>query len=228
MARRSVNKATIRTTIAFTSISIFLMVAPALATAYFGIGVFTIKSESMKPYMQAGDAIVTDVVSAHDVKIGEVILAVNPDNLEQVAHRVMKISTTDNLHYTITTKGDSNPVVDTPALTFHTNAPIRKVIGVVPKIGYVFDVISSTLTKTAGSLALIAYLVYLVRKTRRIVEPTDPSVTALLGESEIAERVEILVREHLKNAAPMTDIPNLHPNEKIDLPTVNHSPSSLV
>ncbi len=192
MARRSVNKKTVRMTIAFATMTIFLMVAPALASAYFGFNIYTVMSGSMRPYMQPGDEILTDVVSAHDVKNGDVILAVNPDNFEQVAHRIVSIVTTDNVHYTITTKGDENPVVDTPSLTFHTNAPIRKVVGVVPKIGYALDLISSTATKTAGSIFLIGYLVYLMRKTRQIVEP-------VASDEEIAKKVEDLVKNHLQS-----------------------------
>ena len=95
------------------------------------------------------------------------------------------------MHYTITTKGDENPAVDTPSLTYHTNAPIRKVVGVIPKIGYALDLISSTATKTAGSIFLIGYLVFLIRKTRRIVEP-------VAIDEEIAKKVEDLVQSHLK------------------------------
>jgi signal peptidase I len=198
---KTVPTATIRSTIAFASISIFLMVAPALATAYFGLGIFTVMSESMKPYMAAGDEIVTDVVSAHDVQIGDVILFVNPENLEQIAHRVVKTSTTDNLHYVITTKGDANPAVDTPALTFNTNASIRRVITVVPKIGFVLDVVSSTATKTGGSIALIGYLIYLIRKTRRKVESSNSTISGALTDAEITARVENLVKEHLSSTA---------------------------
>ena len=198
---KAVDGSTVRSTIAFASISIFLMVAPALATAYFGLGIFTVMSESMKPYMAAGDEIVTDVVSAHEVQVGDVILFVNPDNLEQIAHRVVKTTTPDNQVYTISTQGDANPAVDTPALTYNTNAPIRRVITVVPKIGFVLDVISSTATKTAGSVALIGYLVYLIRKTRRNVEAAKPSVAGTLSDAEIAARVESLVREHLSSTS---------------------------
>ena len=191
MPRRSVNQKTVRVTIAFTSITIFLMVAPALASAYFGFNIFTVMSGSMRPYMAPGDEILTDVVSAHDVKVGDVIISINPDNFESISHRVISKTTTDNVHYTITTKGDENPVADSPALTFHTNAPIRKVIAVVPKVGYALDAISSTATKTAGSIFLIGYLVYLNRKTRQVVEP-------VITDEDITQKVEALVQKHLQ------------------------------
>jgi len=209
MPRKTVAKRSFRSTIAFASITIFLMVAPALASAYFGFGIFTVMSQSMKPYMSAGDEILTDVVSAHDVRIGDVILFVNPENLEQTAHRVTKSATVDNQSYTITTKGDSNPAVDTPSLTFNTNAPIRRVIGVVPGVGYFLDAVSSTATKTVGSIALIGYLVYLIRKTRRDVEPTE--LSGALADEEIAKRVEQLVREHLKSMPATFPLPASNP-----------------
>ena len=211
MPRKSATNKTFRSTIAFASITIFLMVVPALASAYFGFGIFTVMSQSMKPYMSAGDEILTDVVSAHDVKTGDVILFINPDNLEQIAHRVIKSTTNDSQHYIFTTKGDSNPAVDTPTLTYHTNAPIRRVIAVVPAVGYFLDAISSTATKTVGSVGLIGYLVFLIRKSRRDAEPAV--ISGALAEEEITKRVEQLVKEHLKSVSvthslPVTDPPS--------------------
>ena len=204
MPRKSVSKKTFRSTIGFASITIFLMVAPALASAYFGLGIFTVMSQSMKPYMSAGDEILTDVVSAHDVRVGDVILYLNSDNLEQIAHRVTKNETVDNIIFTITTKGDSNPAVDTPSLTFNTNAPVRRVISVVPKVGYFLDAVSSTATKTVGSIALIGYLVFLIRNSRK--DADSAIVARVLLEDEIAKRVGQLVREHLKSM-PVTTSP---------------------
>jgi signal peptidase I len=220
MPRRTVSKRTFRSTIGFASITIFLMVAPALASAYFGFGIFTVMSQSMKPYMSAGDEILTDVVTAHNVQIGDVILYVNPDTLEQVAHRVTKSETIDHNSYTITTKGDSNPAVDTPSLTFNTNAPIRRVIAVVPGVGYFLDTVSSTATKTGGSIALIGYLVYIIRKSRRNDEPV--LTTGALAEDEIAKRVEQLVKEHLRSmptagALPATNSHSLQQNNKAEI-----------
>jgi len=207
MPRKSAtNTKTFRSTIGFASITIFLMVAPALASAYFGFGIFTVMSQSMKPYMSAGDEILTDVVSAHDVQTGDVILFINPDNLEQIAHRVIKSTTIDNQSYTITTKGDSNPAVDTPTLTYNANAPIRRVIAVVPVVGYFLDAVSSTATKTVGSVGLIAYLAFLIRKSRKDAEPELAPLA--LAEDEIAKRVEQLVKEHLKSM-PATNTPTV-------------------
>ena len=204
MPRKTVSKKTFRSTIGFASITIFLMVAPALASAYFGFGIFTVMSQSMKPYMSAGDEILTDVVKANEVRVGDVILFINPDNLEQIAHRVTNSETIDNKSFTITTKGDSNPSIDTPSLIFNTNAPVRRVIGVVPKVGYFLDAVSSTATKTGGSIALIGYLVYIIRKSRKESEPAG--VSGALAEDVIAKRVEQLVKEHLKSM-PVTHTP---------------------
>ena len=214
MPRKSVSKKTFRSTIGFASITIFLMVAPALASTYFGLGIFTVTSQSMKPYINAGDEILTDVVTAYEVNVGDVILYVNPDTLEQVAHRVTKSETLDNQSYTITTKGDSNPAIDTPSLTFNRNAPLRRVIGVIPGVGYLLNKVSSPATKTGGAIALIGYLAYIIRKTRRDDEPVLAS--GALAEDEIAKRVEQLVREHLKSM-PATNSPvaiDVHSDQK--------------
>jgi signal peptidase I len=211
MPSKSATNKTFRSTIAFASITIFIMVVPALASAYFGFGIFTVMSQSMKPYMSAGDEILTDVVSAHDVQTGDVILFLNPDNLEQIAHRVIKSTTNDSQHYIFTTKGDSNPAVDTPTLTYHTNAPIRRVIAVVPAVGYFLDAVSSTATKTVGTIGLIGYLVFLIRKSRQVAEPELAPLA--LAVEEISKRVEQLVNERIKSVSvthslPVTDPPS--------------------
>lgn len=212
---------TIRSTFAFVSIAIFLMVAPALASSYFGLGIFTVASDSMKPYMAAGDQILTNVVTADDVQIGDVILFVDPKTLEQTAHRVVeKISTGDQL-YTIATQGDANPAVDSPTLNFNEKAPIRRVMTVVPRIGFVLDVASSTPIKTGGAVVVIAYLIYIIRKTRRNIEATKPAATVAMTDAEIAQRVEALVKEHLSSTSSTfvpttTSSPTQNQNNRTD------------
>lgn len=195
---KAVGSTTIRSTIAFASISMILMLVPALVAVYFGLGIFTVTSDSMKPYMTAGDGIITGTVLVRDVQVGDVIVFVNPENLEQISHRVVQ-TMNDNRNFIITTKGDANPAVDSPAMTFNANAPIRKVLIAVPKIGFVLDGISSTLTKTVGAVVVIAYLIYAIRKARRKVEAAKPTVVAPMTDAEISERLENLVREHLSS-----------------------------
>jgi signal peptidase I len=201
-SKKAAGSAPLRSTTAFISIAIFLMVAPALATSYFGLGIFTVASDSMKPYMAAGDQIVTDVITAGDVQIGDVILFVDPENLEQTAHRVVEKKKGDNQLYTITTQGDANPVADSPSIVFNTNAPVRKVLTVVPKIGFLLDLVSSTPIKTGGAVVVIAYLILVVRKSRRNIEAAKSTAAITLTDDEIAQRVEKLVREHLSSTSP--------------------------
>ncbi len=199
MPRKEAKKAKRNSTVVFASISIFLMVAPALASSYFGIGVFTVLSQSMKPYMAAGDGIVTNVVQARNVNTGDVVLVQNPKSFEQVSHRVVEVKTTDNTQYTITTKGDANPAVDTPSLTFNADASLRRVVTVVPKVGFVLNSLSSTVGRVGGVVALIAYLVYLMRKVRKQAQKEEEVLITSTDEVDIASRIELLVKEHLKS-----------------------------
>lgn len=220
-SKKAAGSATIRSTFAFVSIAVFLMVAPALASSYFGLGIFKVTSDSMKPYMAAGDQILTNVITAGDVQIGDVILFVNPESLEQTAHRVVDKKTTDSQLYTITTQGDANPAIDSPALTFNANASIRRVMTVVPKIGFLLEAVSSTPIKTGGAVALVAYLIYVVRKTRRNIEAAKPTAAIALTDAEIALRVEKLVREHLSSTSstyvpPTTTSPTQNLNNRTD------------
>jgi signal peptidase I len=201
MASKTENgSATLRSTVAFAAISMISMLVPALVAVYFGLGIFTVTSDSMKPYMAAGDGIITGTVLVRDIQVGDVILFVNPDNLEQTSHRVVQ-TMRDNRNFVITTKGDANPAVDSPAISVNADSRIQKVIIAVPKIGFVLDGISSTATKTGGAVVVIAYLVYAIRKARRKVEAAKPTAVAALTDAEIAERVENLVREHLSSIA---------------------------
>lgn len=199
MASKTENgRATLHSTIAFAAISVLSMLVPALLAVYLGLGIFTVTSDSMKPYVAAGDGIITGTILVRDVQVGDVILFVNPDNLEQTSHRVVE-TISNKRNYILTTKGDANPVVDSPAITLNADSKIQKVIIAVPKIGFLLDGISSTSTKTVGSVVVIAYLIYAIRKARRKVEATKPAVVAALTDAEIAERVENLVREHMSS-----------------------------
>lgn len=200
-SKKDNHSATLRSTIAFASISIITMLVPALVAVYLGLGIFTVTSDSMKPYMAAGDGIITGTVLVRDVQVGDVILFVNPENREQTSHRVVK-RMNDNRNYILTTKGDANPAVDAPAMSFNADAQIQKVIIAVPKIGFILDGVSSTSTKTVGFVVVIAYLYYAIRKARRKVEAAKPAAVVTLTDAEIAERVENLVREHLSSISP--------------------------
>jgi hypothetical protein len=123
----------------------------------------------------------------------------------------------------MTTKGDANPAVDSPAITINADSRIQKVLIAVPKIGFVLDAISSTSTKTVGAVVVIAYLIYAIRKARRKVEAAKPTVVAALTDAEIAERVENLVREHLSSIS-VTYVPatTTSPTQNQNNRTVNY------
>jgi signal peptidase len=184
---------------AFTSIAIFFLIAPAVASSYFSINIFTVTSQSMKPYISAGDEIVTTVVLARDVKVGNIIIIASPNNIEKVSHRVVSITTTDNLSYTISTKGDANPIVDSPTQTYSAGTSIRKVVTVVPKVGYLLSSVSSTATKIFASIGFIVYLVSIYRRAGRKLVTANLSVsnTEENPQQQIAEVKDAEIGEKL-------------------------------
>ena len=79
--------------------------------SFFGYGVYTIVSESMKPEYEIGDMLLAKAVDKKDIRVGDDIVYLGKvDTYENkvVTHRVIKI---DNM---IHTKGISNDIEDPP------------------------------------------------------------------------------------------------------------------
>ncbi len=165
VSRRSVNRGTTRFNFAFLFSLVLVLVAPALITAYFGISIHTVMSGSMKPTMNPGDELIADVIPANHVQVGDVILYLNPENWEMTAHRVVK-KTQDGQGIKLVMQGDANSTPD-PEVAYSGLQPIRQVVYTIPKIGYVLDLLSSTVMKTLGGVLLILINIFFFMKMRR-------------------------------------------------------------
>ena len=165
VSRRSVNRGTTRFNVAYLFSLVLVLVAPALITAYFGVSIHTVMSGSMKPTMNPGDELIADVIPANHVQVGDVILYLNPENWEMTAHRVVK-KTQDGQGIKLVMQGDANPTPD-PEVAYSGLQPIRQVVYTIPKIGYVLDLLSSTVMKTLGGVLLILINIFFFMKMRR-------------------------------------------------------------
>ncbi len=165
VSRRSVNRGTARFNVAFLFSLVLVLVAPALITAYFGITIHTVMSGSMQPTMNPGDELIADVIPANHVQVGDVILYLNTDDWDMTAHRVVK-KTQDGQGIKLVMQGDANPTPD-PEVAYSGLQPIRQVVYTIPKIGYVLDLLSSTVVKTLGGVLLILINIFFFMKMRR-------------------------------------------------------------
>lgn len=69
-------------------------------------------SNSMYPQIQKGDAIIMKDVDPNKIKVGDVVIFLDPQEKEQlIVHRVIDIEEGGSVRY-FTTKGDNNPQAD--------------------------------------------------------------------------------------------------------------------
>lgn len=129
-------------------------------------------TNSMSPYIKAGDAVVIKDVDPEEVDVGDIIIFLDPDEKERfVIHRVVDIENQEYVRL-FTTKGDNNPASDADRI------PSGQVVGGMavrlPHFGSFLNFISSPggyvscIAIPAGlSMFLIFMLAVLDRADRR-------------------------------------------------------------
>jgi signal peptidase I len=120
--------------VAGSAIVLLLAVAVLVAT---GHRVMIEMSDSMKPAMAAGDAIVTERILARDAKRGDVITFTDPSREGRtVTHRVVSVRDKgDRLAFH--TRGDANGKGE--RWTIASDGTVGRVLQVVPEAGYVLN-----------------------------------------------------------------------------------------
>ncbi len=126
---------------------------PAVIAIYFGIQVHVVTSGSMRPGTQPGGVLITHLVQANEVKVGQVILLFNNTTQSVDAHRVQSINEENNL-VSFIGKGDNNAVVDAVVIQPST-IKIETVFTVIPYLGYLI----SWLNSIWGIAILLMYLI---------------------------------------------------------------------
>jgi signal peptidase I len=96
---------------------------PYLLRSFLGVDqpIMTVVSSSMWPKLSRGDIVFVKKTTVAEIKVGSVIVFRHEQGL--AVHRVISLD-----EWNITTKGDANPVADTPIL-------YSDVVGRVPAIG---------------------------------------------------------------------------------------------
>lgn len=134
--------------VGLTGVAAFLLIAlPMALHGIWGVTGSAVLTDSMQPYINAGDLIVTRPVLATDIRPGDIAVLDVPGH-SLLAHRVIS-ATTDSGTVEITTQGDANPQAD-PSVTVDADREIAVVLFRVPAAGYVANFFMQPAVLTAG------------------------------------------------------------------------------
>lgn len=98
------------------ALGVALVVVALATTAILGYRVVAVHSESMKPTLDVGSAIVIDDVAIDEVEEGDVVVFNHPRSNRSVLHRVVGVEQVGS-SIGLITRGDANPADDLTAVT---------------------------------------------------------------------------------------------------------------
>lgn len=155
-----------------------------LAFGLFGLGSLThqwrvvpVLSNSMRPKLTVGSAVIVTPMPAADVEPGDIIVFHAPTPPHAITvHRVRKVLE-PGPHPVVQTKGDANPVPD-PEPTRLVGDTVWKVRAVVPHLGTLTR--DAPLTTGAFALGVLLLVISLVDWARDSVVDADDPATPLV------------------------------------------------
>jgi signal peptidase I len=135
------------------SATIALGVAVAFAPTLTGKQVMVVTSGSMDPWAPVGSIVVTEMVEATSIRVGDVI-TFKPEGGSTTTHRVIKILGSDNGTVSFKTQGDANPDPDPMPVT--VNGQVARGGQVIPHLGRVLAAIRTPIAFLALALVGLA------------------------------------------------------------------------
>lgn len=161
----------------------------------FGYAIYRVSSGSMVPFLEVGDIIISQECDPMSLKTGDIITYNGTSGQFEglrVTHRVVKepYLNEENGRYYLVTKGDDNPVDDTP---IEVNQVTGKFAGKVAVLKWIYDIFV-----TPWGLLILIALIVLAFFNEIIV-----FVKALLGygyEEEHEDIQDIIERVRLESA----------------------------
>ncbi len=118
-------------------------------------------SGSMRPGIQPGDIAVLRPVSVQQLRVGEVIAYLPPNETTPVMHRIVSLDAQG-----IVTKGDANSVADPWGRVQMRSATVDLLVAVVPAVGLLLE-IRRELLIAAGGVLLFAATLAIWRASRK-------------------------------------------------------------
>lgn len=110
-------------------------------------------SGSMRPGIQPGDVAVLRPVSVQQLRVGEVIAYLPPNETTPVMHRIVSLDAQG-----IVTKGDANSVADPWGRVKTRSATVEHLVAVVPNVGLLLQIRRQLLIAAGGVLLFAATL----------------------------------------------------------------------
>lgn len=128
----------------FCGYSAYVTKAGSGVPSIFGIRVFAIQSDSMKPTFSKGDLVISKAIDdPSKLKVGDIITFWTVIEGERVlnTHRIVGIEDCGT-YYSYTTKGDNNTIED--GLTVHSGEVVGKYVGHIPFLGSFIDFLQTS------------------------------------------------------------------------------------
>ena len=120
-----------RTTVAVAWALVLLLAGGRLV---LGLSMTSVLSESMAPEFRRGDLVITRLVSAQALRVGDVPVVVPPGGTVPYMHRVVSLDAPAGSPVVLRTKGDANEAPDAWTAEL-TTGEVPVVVGAVPGLG---------------------------------------------------------------------------------------------
>lgn len=160
----------------FTMLLVIAISLPAVLHSYANVAIRIVRTGSMEPALQPGDAVVVHSVPAVAIREGDIALLFHPNDGEIEAHRVLTVdeSTTG---IALVTKGDANPASD-PAITVPRRSAVERAVFTMPKFGYFITIFGSTqFLGGLCALGLMVLIAFEIHDRRRRTAPAPVPIT---------------------------------------------------
>ncbi len=103
---------------------------------------YVVSSGSMIPTLNINDVLIVQGIDFNEIQVGDIIVFHRPNIHDKIiVHRVIEINEVNDIRV-VTTKGDANPsVIPGTDYPITEDDYIGKVVFVIPKLGYVTNII---------------------------------------------------------------------------------------
>lgn len=134
----------------------------AQSFSFFGMKLFIITTESMEPYINQNDIVITKKTKPENIKEGDVITF--SKNEKVITHRVVEINDL-NGEFSFVTKGDNNTVEDSQKVYFDEIE--GKYFIKIPKIGILVKQIENQILVLAILLVILIIFFLKIKREER-------------------------------------------------------------
>ncbi len=125
-------------------------------------------SGSMRPGIQPGDVAVLRPISVQDLRVGDVIAYLPPNETTPVMHRIVSLDV-----HGVVTKGDANSISDPWGRVKPRGATVEHLVAVVPKVGLLLPVKRQLLIAAGGVLLFAATVAIWTSSKKRETQEGD-------------------------------------------------------